>query len=299
VRLVFLGTPRAAVPTLEALVREGHDVVLVVTRPDKKRGRGSSLSPSPVKEAAMKLGLNVTHDLSHVASVGAELGVVVAYGRIIPAELLAQVPMVNVHFSLLPRWRGAAPVERAILAGDTETGVDIMAVDIELDTGDIFAEARTIIGSKTSEALTSELSELGADLLVTTLASAEGLQNPTPQRGEPTYAEKLSKSDFFVSPSADAAFCERQVRLGRAFTFVEGKRLRLLAAMASPVSGEPGVIFQDASGVRLGTSQGTLELHTVQPEGSKAMPAKAWWAGARLESGVATWGHDPETGPRL
>src|SRR5664280_283244 len=121
-RLVFLGTPDAAVPPLRALAAAGHDIALVVTRPDKKRGRGGALLPSPVKAAATELGLAVTDSLDEVAGAGAELGVVVAYGRIIPVAILDQLPMVNLHFSLLPRWRGAAPVERAILEGDAETG---------------------------------------------------------------------------------------------------------------------------------------------------------------------------------
>ena len=134
-RLVFLGTPEAAVPTLEAVVDAGHEVVLVVTRPDRRRGRGSELTPSPVKAAALRLGLSVTHRLADVADVDADRAVVVAYGAIIPETLLKKTPMLNVHFSLLPRWRGAAPVQRAILAGDEETGVSIISLEATLDTG--------------------------------------------------------------------------------------------------------------------------------------------------------------------
>lgn len=127
-RLVFLGTPEAAVPSLRALVEAGHDVVLVITRPDRRRGRGSALSPSPVKVAATQLGLAVSHRLGDVNDIRVERGVVVAYGAIIPQLVLDRVPMLNVHFSLLPRWRGAAPVQRAILAGDEETGVSIISL---------------------------------------------------------------------------------------------------------------------------------------------------------------------------
>ncbi len=144
-RLVFLGTPEAAVQPLRTLVRAGHDVALVVTRPDKRRGRGAALVPSPVKAAATELGLPVTDSLDDAVGVGAELGVVVAYGRIIPVAVLDRLPMVNLHFSLLPRWRGAAPVERAILEGDAETGVCLMAVEAGLDTGAIYAEVATAI----------------------------------------------------------------------------------------------------------------------------------------------------------
>ena len=152
-RLVFLGTPEMAVPPLRALVEAGHDVVGVVTRADTRRGRGGAHSPSPVKAAAEALGIPVGHDPDDVldaVAAGAELGVVVAYGRIIKPHLLDAIPMVNLHFSLLPRWRGAAPVERAILAGDPETGVGVMRVEEGLDTGGIYAEARVPIAPDTT-----------------------------------------------------------------------------------------------------------------------------------------------------
>ena len=140
-RLAFLGTPSAAVPSLEALVYAGHEVALVVTRPDRKRGRGSELSPSPVKQAALGLGLPVSHSLKDLEGLGVERGIVVAYGALIPAAVLAVTPMLNVHFSLLPRWRGAAPVQRAILAGDEQTGVCVMTLEEALDTGPVRARA--------------------------------------------------------------------------------------------------------------------------------------------------------------
>ena len=141
-RLAYLGTPEMAVPPLRALAGAGHDIALCVTRPDRRRGRGSLTTPSPVKEAATELGIPVSHDMDDVAGARVELAVVVAFGRIIPARLLAEVPMVNLHFSLLPRWRGAAPVERAILAGDRETGVCLMKVEEGLDTGPVYATRR-------------------------------------------------------------------------------------------------------------------------------------------------------------
>ena len=165
-RLVFLGTPDAAVEPLRTLVGSGHDVALVVSRPDKRRGRGGALVPSPVKAAALELGLAVTDSLADVTGTGAELGVVVAYGRIIPVSVLHEVPMVNLHFSLLPRWRGAAPVERAILEDDAETGVCLMAVEAGLDTGGIYAVATTTIGTEeTADELRPRLVTLGCGLL--------------------------------------------------------------------------------------------------------------------------------------
>ena len=161
-RLVFLGTPAMAVPPLRALVAAGYDVALVVTRPDKRRGRGSEPAPSPVKAAAVELGLPVTHRVDDALDAGADLGVVVAYGALIKAHVLAELPMVNLHFSLLPRWRGAAPVERALLAGDAETGVCVMQLEEGLDTGPVFACERRPIGpDQTADGLRAELVEAG------------------------------------------------------------------------------------------------------------------------------------------
>src|SRR5580692_5067136 len=159
-----------AVRPLRALVDAGHDVVLCVTRPDRRRGRGSAVTPSPVKAAALALGLTVSHSMEDVADAGVELAVVVAYGRIIPLTLLERVPMVNLHFSLLPRWRGAAPVERAILAGDRETGVCLMKLEEGLDTGPVYARQVVTIGPDMDVAsLRAELVERGSSLLVDSL----------------------------------------------------------------------------------------------------------------------------------
>src|SRR5487761_1947697 len=141
-RLAFLGTPQAAVPSLFALVDAGHDVRVVIPRPVRRRGRGSQLHASPVKLAALELGLRVGHSLGELDAVDVERGVVVAYGAMIPSSVLEKVPMLNVHFSLLPRWRGAAPVERSILAGDEMTGVSVMSLEATLDTGPVHAVQR-------------------------------------------------------------------------------------------------------------------------------------------------------------
>lgn len=165
--LVFLGTPPAAAVVLEQLVNAGFNVVHVVTRHDAKRGRGSSMTPSPVKEVALRLGLTVSHDLEWIKANASRnmLGIVVAYGRIIPLSVLIDTPMINIHFSLLPRWRGAAPVERAILAGDTTTGVCIMDIEETLDTGAVYAQQEVAISeSSTVQSLTNELATVGAQL---------------------------------------------------------------------------------------------------------------------------------------
>ncbi|HWE70279.1 MAG TPA: methionyl-tRNA formyltransferase [Acidimicrobiales bacterium] len=293
-RLVYLGTPEAAVEPLRALAAAGHDIALVVSRPDKRRGRGSTLVPSPVKAAAIELGLPVTDRLGDALGCGAELGVVVAYGRIIPADVLAQLPMVNLHFSQLPRWRGAAPVERAILAGDASTGVCLMAVEAGLDTGAIYAEEDTPIDEAESvEDLRRRLVAIGARLLERHLADGlAGLPTPHPQVGEPTYAEKIRPEELQLHWGEDAAHLRRVVHLGRAWTTFRGKRLRVLEA--EPVPGDDGEPTAAAEGASPGALHGEevtagegsrLRLLTVQPEGRQPMPAADWRRGVRPEPG--------------
>ena len=289
-RLAFLGTPEAAVPSLRALVDAGHDVALVITRPDRKRGRGGQLSPSPVKVCAQELGLTVGHRLSDLDDLAVELGVVVAYGRLIPAELLERITMLNVHFSLLPRWRGAAPVERAILAGDEETGVSIMTLDADLDTGPVHLEKRVAIDEKSLSLLLGELATVGAKALVEVLETPELLAHPRAQEGDVTYAAKLSKDDFRLAPTTSAAQLLRVIRLGQAFVLVGARRL--LIERASAFSGEDvasGSITVQNAQVLLGASDGAIVLEHVRPESAKSMSALAWWAGARFEQNVALW----------
>jgi methionyl-tRNA formyltransferase len=254
-------------------------VALVVTRPDKRRGRQEPPRPSPVKAAAVELGLPVAIRAEDVLSVGAELGVVVAYGRIIRREVLDHLPLVNAHFSLLPRWRGAAPVERAILAGDIVTGVCLMAIDEGLDTGPIYRCEEVEIGpEETAAELRSQLATLGASLLVGALSG--GLGTPVPQEGTPTYAQKVEPADLFLDWRRPAAELHRVVRLGRAWTTFRGRRLLVLAARvtASPLGDlAPGRLQDDV----VVTGDGGLRLLTVQPEGRSPMPAADWLRGAR------------------
>lgn len=287
-RLVFLGTPEAAVAPLRTLEAAGHDLALVVTRADKRRGRGGALLPSPVKAAALELGLPVSHRLEDALAVGAHLGVVVAYGRIIPETVLDRLPMVNLHFSLLPRWRGAAPVERAILEGDAETGVCLMAVEAGLDTGRIYARADTVIGEdETAEELRSRLVVLGCRLLEDNLAHGmDGLPIPRDQVGVPSYAEKILSGDLRIDWTETATEIRRVVRVGRAWTTWRGHRLGVLAVEAKDsAAGGP-----DGDGRAPGTLEGTtvaagrgtrLELVSVQPEGKRPMDAAAWLRGVR------------------
>lgn len=277
-RLVYLGTPEMAVPPLRALHTAGFEIPLVITGPDRRRGRGSATSPSPVKAAATELGLEVGHDLGDALTVGADLGVVVAHGRIVPRDVLVELPMINLHFSLLPRWRGAAPVERAILAGDERTGVCVMAVEEGLDTGAVYSRVEVPIGERTTAAdLSEHLTEKGADLLVDTLR--DGLRDPEVQRGEPTYAAKIHPADRHLDWGASAIDLDRIVRIGGAWTTFRGRRFRILEAepVDSGAQLEPGAI----SGDLIGTGAGALRPLVVQAEGRAATTHTDWSNGAR------------------
>ncbi len=270
-----------AVGPLRALVAAGHDVALVVSQPDRKRGRGGALVPSPVKAAASELGLPTSDLVDDVVGAGAALGVVVAYGRLIRPHVLAAVPMVNIHFSLLPRWRGAAPVERAILAGDTTTGVCVMALEEGLDTGPIYADDEVVIGpDDTADDLRGVLVERGTAMLLRLLD--EGLPPPVPQVGEPSYAAKLAPADHQLDWRRPATDLHRVVRVGQAWTTFRGARLKVHRSRLTgdgPVP-PPGVI--DPLTMVVGTGDGGLQLVEVQPEGRPVQTAGAWRNGARL-----------------
>jgi methionyl-tRNA formyltransferase len=261
-RIAFLGTPELAATTLRAVHGAGFDVSIVITAVDKRRGRGSGTSPSPVKAAALDLGLPVSHDPDAVLESGATLGVVVAYGRLIKRHLLDALPFVNLHFSLLPRWRGAAPVERAILAGDERTGVCLMEVTEGLDEGGVFARAETDVDAKSLDELRAELVDLGNGLLLDALR--DGFGTPEPQLGEPVYAHKLSADDRRIDWTRPADEVLRVVRLGGAWTTFRGKRVRV-----------PAGTIDDGRAVPT----------EVQPEGKAPMSFDAWRNGAQPAAG--------------
>jgi methionyl-tRNA formyltransferase len=271
-RIVYFGTPAPSVPALRALHGAGHDIVFVVTQPDRRRGRGGALVPSPVKRAAAELGIPVLEPrrarevVDEVAVSGAEVGVVVAFGQLLPPALLEAVPLgfVNVHFSLLPRWRGAAPVERAILAGDTETGVCIMALEAGLDTGPVYARATVPIADDASAGdVTDALVDAGTELLVATLPRLRELV-PEPQHGEPTYADKLDVEEFELRGDRSAEELVRVVRAGNprpgAWADVGGTRVKVW---------------------RAAVRDGSFVASEVQPEGKPRMAADAWRRGLR------------------
>lgn len=286
-RLAYLGTPDVAVPPLRALHDAGFEIALVVSRPDKRRGRGGALSPSPVKAAALELGLPVTDDLDAVLDAGVDLGVVVAYGRIIPRRVLEVVPMVNLHFSLLPRWRGAAPVERALLAGDDRTGVCLMEVAEGLDTGAVYAVEETpIAADDTLDSLRGRLVDTGARMVVDALRA--GLPTPTPQHGEPTHAAKIDPAELELDWGRPAVELDRVVRLGGAWTTFRGKRLKVWRATVLPEGGDTGAAGAAPGtlhGLDVATGAGTLRLEVVQPEGKGRQEAAAWRNGTRPEPG--------------
>ncbi len=259
----------------------GFEVALVVSQPDRRRGRGSQLVPSPVKAAALELGLAVSDDVDDVLGVDADLGVVVAFGRIIEPHVLAAVPMVNIHFSLLPRWRGAAPVERAILAGDETTGVCLMVLDHELDTGAVYRQVEVDIDLDESvDELRGRLVGVGTDMLVDALR--DGLGTPTPQVGEPTHAAKITPDERSIRWDEPAVMIHRRVRLGDAWTTAGGRRLKIwrtrLVADRALRAGE----VDSTDGVVVGTAEGAIELVEVQPEGKPRRSAVDWVRGARL-----------------
>lgn len=288
-RLAFLGTPAAAVPSLRALVEHGHDVATVVTRPDRRRRRGGGLEPSPVKAAALELGLRVVHRLSDLEGLELDRGIVVAYGAMIPADVLTRTPMLNVHFSLLPRWRGAAPVQRAILAGDRESGVSIISLEPTLDTGPVHLERRVEIGERDAATLTNELALLGAAALVQVLGTPSLLANPTAQRGETTYAEKITKESLRLRPFMGAILATRTVRLGGAWLEAHARRLGVEAARVVEESVAPGRLALVGHDVVAGTDEGAFRLERVRPEGSRSMSATSWWAGLRADPDGLSW----------
>ena len=273
-RLAFLGTPAMAVPSLLALVAAGHDVAIVVTGADKRRGRGSGLSASPVKAAALELGVPVSHAVDDLLGRDIELGVVVAFGHLIRPHVLAEVPMVNSHFSLLPRWRGAAPVERALLAGDSETGVCLMQLEAGLDTGPIYDTVRVPIGeSVTAQELRETLIAAGVEQVVRCLSAP--LPRATAQIGEPVYAAKIVANDLRVDWSQPPAQIDRLIRLGGAWTTFRGKRLKILSASFDSSAPLDRVsLLQPVVG---------LQLEIVQPEGKPAMSVGAFLDGARAQ----------------
>ncbi len=288
-RLAYLGNPAVAVAPLRALHeasdRLGIEIAVVVTAEDRRRSRRGEPSPTPVGSAALELSLPVAHDLAAAVDSGADLGVVVAFGQLIPVAVLDRLPMLNLHFSLLPRWRGAAPVERALLAGDVETGVCLMDVAEGLDTGDVRGRVSIPIGvDDTADDLRQRLSGLGARLLVDHLAA--GLGAGEPQVGEPSWAHKIGRDDLRLDWARPADELHRLVRLGGAHTTFRGEPFAVRDAFpcGAPAPGAPaGTLVDDV--VATGDGEGGLRLVEVQPANRARLAFAAWAAGARPVDG--------------
>ncbi|WP_404713368.1 methionyl-tRNA formyltransferase [Sphingomonas sp. MMS24-J13] len=297
-RIIFMGTPDFAVPTLDALHGAGHEIVAVYTQPPRPANRGKAPTPSPVQKRAEILGLEVrtpaslkgADEQAAFAALDPDVAVVAAYGLILPQEIL-DAPIwdcLNVHASLLPRWRGAAPVQRAILAGDVETGVTIMAMEAGLDTGDMLAVARTPIAGKDAGALTHELSGLGARLLLDVLADpGEFPPEPQPETGV-TYAAKIDKAEARLDFAQPAVAVERQIRAfapvpGAWFEF-QGERVRVLQAVLCDETGVPGTTLDDRLTIACG--DGAIRPLKVQRAGRGVMTTEELLRGFAIPAGA-------------
>ena len=282
-RLVFMGTPDFAVPTLDAVIDAGHDIAAVYTQPPRRAGRGKALSPSPVHRRAEGAGIAVRTPATlrdeaaqaAFAALGPDAAVVAAYGLILPEPILAapRRGCLNVHASLLPRWRGAAPIQRAILAGDATTGVCIMAMERGLDTGPVYACRESGIDRKSAGDLTAELAAIGGALMADVLERLDTLiPTPQPEAGV-TYAAKIDKSESRLDFSQPAAAVERQVRAFNpapgAWFEHDGERIRILAAEVSDLGGAPGTVLDH--GLTIACGGGSIVPTLVQRAGRAAM----------------------------
>jgi len=297
-RVVFMGTPEFSVPVLEAL-HAAHEVVCVYCQPPRPAGRGKKDRPSPVQARAEALGLPVRHPVSlrssdaqaEFAALGADVAVVVAYGLILPQAVLdaPRRGCLNIHASLLPRWRGAAPIHRAIMAGDTETGVAIMRMEAGLDTGPVLLEARTRIGAEETTAdLHDRLSAMGARLIVEALSRLDSLV-PVPQDGEGvTYAAKIDKAEARINWSAPAGEVDRLIRglspFPGAWTEIAGERVKLLRSRIAEGSGRPGAVL---GGFTIACGTGAVEITEAQREGKRPMRGEDLLRGLSLPERLA------------
>jgi len=301
-RLAFMGTPDFAVPVLQALADAGHDIARVYTQPPRPAGRGKTLRPSAVHAAAEARGLTVAtprtlrdpQALSEFAALKLDAAVVVAYGQILPQAVLdaPRLGCLNLHASLLPRWRGAAPIQRAIMAGDTETGVCVMQMDAGLDTGPVLARQATPIGPRDTAAILHErLSAIGAALMLETLAALEaGQAVPTPQpESGVTYAAKIDKSEARIEWTCEATKLDTHIRglspFPGAWCEIAGERVKLLMAHPEAGAGAPGEVLDDQLLI-VACGHGALRLVTLQRAGRGPMDAATFQRGFPLPNGT-------------
>ncbi|MFW2829589.1 methionyl-tRNA formyltransferase [Sphingomonas sp. ID0503] len=297
-RIAFMGTPDFAVPTLEALVAAGHDIAAVYCQPPRPAGRGKAPRPSPIQQRADALGLEVRHPISlkgaeeqaAFAALDLDVAVVAAYGLILPQPILdaPRHGCLNVHGSLLPRWRGAAPVQRAILAGDQETGVCIMQMERGLDTGPVRRTVTTPIDGKNAGELTAELARLGAEAMVATLADLPA-HSPVPQPEEGvTYAAKIDKAEAHLDFARTAEEIERAARAydpaPGAWFCLGGERIKLLSAEIVDATGEPGTVLDTQLTIACG--EGAIRPLAVQRAGKSRMAAAELLRGLPVAAGT-------------
>jgi methionyl-tRNA formyltransferase len=297
-RIIFMGTPDFAVPALDALVAAGHDILAVYSQPPRPAGRGKAPRPSPVHARADALGLVVRTPVSlrgaeeqaDFAALEADVAVVAAYGLILPVPVLEATKLgcLNIHASLLPRWRGAAPIQRAILAGDTETGVTIMQMEAGLDTGPMLARAATPVDAKTAGALTAELADMGAKLLLAVLADLPAHPPvPQPEAGV-TYAAKIDKAESRLDFTRPAVEVERQVRAFNpapgAWLAIGGERIKILAAAVEAQDGPAGTVMDERLLIACGS--GSVRPALVQRAGKGAMAAGEMLRGFAVPPGT-------------
>ncbi|MFB9330563.1 methionyl-tRNA formyltransferase [Paenibacillus aurantiacus] len=310
-RIVFMGTPDFAVPSLEALIAAGHEIVAVVTQPDRPKGRKKTLTPPPVKEAALLRGLTVhqperlrgSETAEEIARLQPDLIVTAAFGQILPKAVLdvPRLGCINVHGSLLPKYRGGAPIQRSIMNGEPVTGVTIMYMAEGLDTGDMISKVELpITDEDDAGTIFSQLSVLGADLLMRTLPAIEAgeAQAEKQNDAEATYAPNLKREDERIDWNRSAREIFNQVRglspMAGAFTLLEGETFKVWTCQPHPAASghaAPGtVIAADEQGIKVATGDGVLLLTTIQPAGKKAMAASEWLKGAKLAQGTAFGG---------
>jgi methionyl-tRNA formyltransferase len=299
-RLAFLGTPEFAVPTLAESLAQGHDIACVYSQPPRPKGRGMALEPGPVHQFALGANLPVRTTLSLkdpeqqalFAALALDAAVVVAYGLLLPKPILEapRLGCFNLHGSLLPRWRGAAPIQRAVMAGDAETGVMVMRMDEGLDTGPVLMGERVAIGRKTSGELADQLSRLGADLMMRALAALDRGQIAEQVQGQTgiTYAKKISKDEARIDWAKSAVEIDCLIRglspAPGAFTEVKGERLKILYAEPAAGKGDSGRVIDD--GLTVACGSGALRLKRVQRAGSRAMDAAELLKGFALPPGT-------------
>jgi len=303
-RIIFAGTPEFSVPALEAILAAGFDVVAVYTQPDRQAGRGRKTRPGPIKQCALKHGLMIEQPATlkdaaiKMQAYSADVMVVVAYGLLLPPEIL-QIPhygCLNIHASLLPRWRGAAPIHRAIEAGDKETGITIMQMDSGLDTGDILAQYPVIIEqADTGQQLHDRLAGAGAVAITDVLSDLAWYQkNAISQRDElSSYARKISKQESTIDWSEECGVIERRIRAFDPWpgtqTWYGRTRLRISQAQCcdESIPAEPGTLLSaDKSGIRIACGKGVLLIKKLQRPGSKALSASDFLNGMQLDTGV-------------